>query len=144
MVLLLAVTVLSGDYVLANRQVELSAAVPVEAENDMVHIGRQQVNDGDLHRFSYTTGGVEVRFLIIHKGSGVYGVGLDACDICGVTGYYQRKKDVVCLNCDVIISTPTIGFTGGCNPIPIKYKKNEQDIIIFTDELEQHVEVFKQ
>jgi uncharacterized membrane protein len=48
-------------------------------------------------------------------------VGLDACDVCGPTGYYERKGQVVCIMCDVVMNKSTIGFYGGCNPVPLKF-----------------------
>ena len=100
-----------------------------------MHISLDQVSDGHLHRFTYTTsegyttssgyvtkGGVGVRVIVIKKpNSNSYGVGLDACDICGTTGYYERDGQVVCNKCDVVMNINTIGFKGGCNPIVIDY-----------------------
>lgn len=136
-------SVLAGNYVLANQKVELSPAVAVEVVDGQVIIPRKDMEDGALHRFAYTgSDGAKVRIIALHKGSGMYGIGLDACDICGVTGYYQRKDEVVCLNCDVVISTPTIGFPGGCNPVPIKYQKSETEILIPVKNLEEKAEKF--
>ena len=40
-----------------------------------------QVDDGHLHRFEYTAkDGTVMRFIIIKKNGGAYGVGLDACE----------------------------------------------------------------
>ena len=138
-------SVLAGNYVLANQEVELSPAQPITAEEGKVVISQDTINDGALHRYAYSaSGGIEVRFLIIHKGSNIYGIGLDACDICGTAGYYQRKDDVICANCDVIISTPTIGFPGGCNPIPLEYEKNDDTVTITVEQLEKASKVFAQ
>ncbi len=143
--ILILSSVLAGNYALANQKVELSPAQPITAEEGKVVISQDTVNDGALHRFAYSaSGGVEVRFLVIHKGSSIYGIGLDACDICGTAGYYQRKDNVICANCDVIISTPTIGFPGGCNPIPLEYEKNDNTVTIAVDQLEKASKVFAQ
>ena len=52
--------------------------------------------DGYLHRFGYTTEKRKtIKFIVIKKpNSSAYGIGLDACDICGETGYYEREGQV--------------------------------------------------
>ena len=107
----------------ANRPVELSPVEECELRGDSLYIPFAQVEDGHLHRFAYKTDkGISVRFLIIKKpNSSAYGVGLDACDICGETGYYERDGQIVCKLCDVVMNINTIGFKGGCNPIVIDY-----------------------
>lgn len=49
----------------------------------------------------YKKDGHDIRFIVVKKpNSTVYGVGLDACQICGVAGYYaKRKNDIVCKRC---------------------------------------------
>ena len=99
-----------------------------------------------MHKFSYvTSGGYDVRFLIVKKPSGsAYGVGLDACDICGIAGYYERGDDeVVCRRCDVVMNKNTIGFKGGCNPVPFEYEVRAGKIFIDVKELEKHEKRFK-
>ncbi len=122
---------------LKKKAAELSPAEPVKAEGRYVSIPVAKVKTPGLHRFEYrASNGAEVRFIVIHKGSGVYGVGLDYCDICGPTGYYQRGSDVVCKRCDVIISIATIGIPGGCNPIPLKHAVSEDRLRISAADLE--------
>jgi uncharacterized membrane protein len=96
-----------------------------------IYIPLGQVSDGNLHRFEYVTENkVDVRWIIVQKpGAGAYGVGLDACDVCGTAGYYQRGEQIVCMRCDVVMNINTIGFKGGCNPIPIPYRMAEGYII---------------
>ena len=65
-----------------------------------------------------------------------YGVGLDACDICGVAGYYERNNDIICKRCDVVMNKATIGFKGGCNPVPFPYEIADMKIIIRKADLE--------
>ena len=116
----------------ANRTVELSEPESYQIVGDSILIDLEQVNDGTLHRFEYTTEKkIGVRWIIIKKpGAGAYGVGLDACDVCGNGGYYQRGDQVVCKRCDVVMNINTIGFKGGCNPIPLVYSVQDGQIII--------------
>ena len=123
-----------------NRPVELSPTEECELRGDSLYISFEQVEDGHLHRFAYTTdNNVAVRFIIVKKpDSTAYGVGLDACDICGETGYYERDGQVVCNRCDVVMNISTIGFKGGCNPKVIDYKIDNGYIIVPTATLIEH------
>lgn len=96
-----------------------------------------QVEDGHLHRFAYTAAdGTEMRFIIILKNAGAYGVGLDACETCGDAGYYEQDGKIICKRCDVAINLATIGFKGGCNPIPFPYQVDDGAIIIHAADLD--------
>ncbi|MHB1126710.1 MAG: Fe-S-containing protein [Bacillota bacterium] len=142
--LLLAVFLMLTGYVAANRKVELSPAVPVSVQDANISIPMDSVNDGQLHRFGYTTArGTTVRLIIIQKGGSAYGIGLDACEICGNAGYYQRGKSVVCTNCDVIINKATIGFKGGCNPVPLIYEMHSGNFVIAEEDLEKEAVRFE-
>jgi uncharacterized membrane protein len=72
-----------------------------------------------------------------------YGIGLDACDICGETGYYEKDDKVVCNLCDVVMNINTIGFKGGCNPIIIDYSISDGYIIVPIDGLLEYESEFK-
>ena len=129
----------------ANRPVALSAVEECEIRGDRLYIPFEQVEDGHLHRFAYTTDNkVAVRFIVIKKpNSSAYGVGLDACDICGETGYYERGNQVICNRCDVVMNINTIGFKGGCNPKVIDYSIENGYIIVPTYTLIEHESDFK-
>ncbi len=107
----------------ATRKIELSPPESYSVTEDSIVIDLNNVNDGHLHRFEYTTQNkIAVRWIVVKKpNSGAYGVGLDACDVCGNAGYYERGSQVVCKRCDVVMNINTIGFKGGCNPIPLAY-----------------------
>ncbi|MDR1374158.1 MAG: Fe-S-containing protein [Treponema sp.] len=130
----LAVTVIK-DY--TGRGVELSPAEPMTITGEEILIPITQVEDGHLHRFAYTASdNIEVRFIVIKKNAAAYGVGLDACDICGATGYYERKNEIICRLCDVVMNISTIGFKGGCNPVPLAYSLRRGSMVIQTTDLE--------
>ena len=136
---------------------QLSPSEECEVHDGNVYVALEQVEDGHLHRFTYeteagvdmgngkeTSGGVGVRFIVIKKpNSSAYGVGLDACEICGQTGYYERDGQVVCKLCDVVMNINTIGFKGGCNPIPVEYKVEDGFIVLPTDGLAKFEKTFK-
>ena len=119
---------------------------PYDISDGVISVELAKVSDGHLHKFSYVTpGGYDVRFLIVKKPAGTaYGVGLDACDICGIAGYYERGDDeVVCRRCDVVMNKNTIGFKGGCNPVPFEYEVRAGKIYINVKALEEHEKRFK-
>ena len=130
---------------IVTRAVDLA---PIEeckiSGHDMV-VPFEQVGDGHLHRFAYTTeDNVQIRFIIIKKpNSSSYGIGLDACDICGETGYYEKDGQVVCKLCDVVMNINTIGFKGGCNPIVIPYTIENGSIVVPVDGLLDHKKEFQ-
>ena len=101
-----------------NREITLSPVEECEIGETACYVPLTQVSDGHLHRFAYTSeNGVAIRFIIIQKPGGTaYGIGMDACDICGETGYFERNGQIVCKLCDVVMNVNTIGFKGGCNP----------------------------
>lgn len=139
-----AYTITRARYIF-EKGVEISPADPVTADaNGLIVIPLEKVNDGNLHRFGYeTSDGTQVRFIIIKKSDNAYGVGLDACDICGATGYYQRGDQVVCSLCDVVMNIATIGFPGGCNPVPLKFEIINGNIVIKPVYLEAEKSRFK-
>lgn len=123
---------------------ELSALEPIEIDGDYVYVTRELVDDDHLHRFGYQSqAGPEVRFIVIRKNEVAYGVGLDACEICGNAGYYEDKGKVICRECGVMMNIQTIGFAGGCNPIPIAYEVEPTRLSFEVAELESHASIFK-
>lgn len=143
--ILIAVINLTAVKSYANRPVVLSPTEDCEQKGDNLYVPFEKVADGHLHRFGYTTdNGITVRFIIIKKpNSSAYGVGLDACDICGEAGYYERKGQVVCNRCDVVMNINTIGFKGGCNPKVIEYSIEDGNIVVPTSTLIQYESDFK-
>ena len=131
--------------VYANQEIEISPVEEAKVTDDNVVVSFEQVADGHLHRFGYATENDKtIRFIVIKKpNSNAYGIGLDACDICGETGYYEREGQVVCNLCNVVMNINTIGFKGGCNPIVIDYKIHDGKIIIPIAELVKHEDIFK-
>ena len=116
-------------------------------EDSELRVPIDTVKDGHLHRFGYTTAdGNFARFIVILKQENTknYGVGLDACEICGEAGYYENKDgQIVCKKCGVVMNTTTIGMKGGCNPIIIDYDIDESYIIVPVSEMVNNQSRFK-
>lgn len=114
-----------------SQSTELAPAEEMIMSGVQILIPLNQVDDGHLHRFEYTTKeNVKMRFIVVLKNETSYGVGLDACDICGATGYYERNDEIVCKLCDVVMNRSTIGFKGGCNPVPLNYSIENNQMVI--------------
>ncbi len=121
------------------RQVELSAPenYTVDEAAGEILVPTEAVNDGHLHRFEYRTEkNIDVRWIVVKKpNSASYGVGLDACEVCGNAGYFERNGQIVCKRCDVVMNINTIGFKGGCNPIPLAYEVRDGNLVFKLEDL---------
>jgi uncharacterized membrane protein len=125
------------------REVELSPPEAYELVDGQAMVALENIDDGHLHRFAYTTSkGVEVRFIVVKKNGVAYGVGLDACEVCGPTGYYERDGKIVCRLCDVVMNVATIGYKGGCNPIPLEYQLDGEYLVVSAADLEAANDIF--
>ncbi|MDP3790428.1 MAG: Fe-S-containing protein [Candidatus Omnitrophota bacterium] len=144
--LAIVIAIMIANYAWASRKITLSPSEKTVPQNGAVRIPVEAVSDGNLHRFSCATeDGVNIRFIIVEKRAGIFGIGFDACDICGPVGYYQRKKgQIVCLACDVMMNLDTIGLPGGCNPIPLAYRKENDFLSIKVSDIEKKKEVFRE
>ena len=115
------------------KQVELSApeAYTVDLEAGVILVPIEAVSDEHLHRFEYRTDkNINVRWIVVKKpNSASFGVGLDACEVCGNAGYFERSGQIICKRCDVVMNINTIGFKGGCNPIPLAYEVKDGNLV---------------
>ncbi len=146
MCILSSVFVLTVVHYYATKPPELAAPQAYEIKENKIIVKFEDINDGHLHRFSYITPkGYNLRFIAVKKTTGeAYGLGLDACEICGIAGYYERGDEVICKMCDVVMNKNTIGFKGGCNPIPFPYEVEKNMIIIDIDDLLREEDRFKE
>ena len=68
----------------------------------------------------------------------------DSCQICGARGYIQQGPHVVCLACAADINPSTIGRAGGCNPLPLAFRREGDRLLIRIDDLEAQRPSFAQ
>lgn len=134
MLVLLLTDLVYWDQV-GSQPVQRSKALPVTlAEDGMVHIPIDEaLTDGTLHRFAWTAeDGKVIRFFVINRFDDrvKFGVAFDACLLCKDQGYIQEARQVICLGCQVRIFKPSIGKPGGCNPIPLAWSQQDQELII--------------
>lgn len=139
---LVAIVLITAQFVYSIKANELSPPEIVFESRDDIRVPITQVDDGRLHRFAYDTGDTLIRFIMIKLEGGGIGVALDACQICGDKGYFQQGSDVICVNCTAAINPVSIGDSGGCNPIPLKWTVEDSTIVIPARELEDGARYF--
>jgi high-affinity iron transporter len=133
---LVVILVLTADFIYAQANSAPPEAREVSPVNNLVRIPISEVQDGNLHLFTYKSNGQTIRFMVIKKPNG-YGTALDACLICGAEGYRQDGQNVICRHCASAIYVPTIGQKGGCNPIGFFSQLDGDNIVIDVGALSQ-------
>jgi high-affinity iron transporter len=131
----LVIVALATDFVYSRAAAAPAPAQVLVAQNDAVRVPVAQINDDDLHFFQVHDGAGSMRFFVIRKPGGAWGVALDACRICGAQGYRQDGQNVICRNCSSAIYIPSIGTTGGCNPVQLVSRVDGDSIVIGLAEL---------
>lgn len=92
--------------------------------------GEIDLGDGKLHKYLLKRGGREVRFIVLMTSEAGLTVTLDACAICKPEGYGQADGSVICYYCKTLIPLETVGKPGGCNPVPVSFKDNPDEVLI--------------
>ncbi len=110
----------AGEYVYGKVAAAPAPSKPLIAQDNVVRIPLTELTDASLHFYSADINGSVIRFLVIHKQNGDYATALDACQICGPSGYRQEGQSIICRTCGAAIYIPSIGESGGCNPIGVK------------------------
>ncbi len=131
------------DFVYARGPATLSPAEAVTPEDGAVALPVSRFDDGALHRFSFADAEKTLRFFVIKIDQNKFGVALDACENCGDQGYYQEGAVIFCMNCVAEINPSTIGIGGGCNPIPLTYKMQNDTLHLSVDDLRAGMKYFK-
>ena len=127
---LAVVLAFAAEFVYARAAASPPDAKRLEPVNSQVRIPLAELTDSNLHFYSVDIQGTMIRFLVIHKRNGDYGTALDACAICGAQGYRQEGNNVICRNCAAAIYIPSIGESGGCNPIGVKSRVEGGQVVV--------------
>ena len=127
---LAVILTLAADFVYARVAAAPPQAQLLTAQNNLVRVPISEVSDGNLHIFRVEVNGTVLRFLVIRKPDGTWGTALDACMICGWSGYHQNGENVTCRNCASAIYIPTIGQAGGCNPVGVASHLEGQELVL--------------
>lgn len=142
---LVILAVLGFGFVYAQPPVTLSPATPVQLGADgMVRIPLASFKDMHLQRFQVTVDGHPVRFIAVPvDDKGDIATAFDSCLICGPRGYYQEGTTVTCLHCGSAIYPPSIGQSGGCNPVPLKSRVEAGQLVLAAGDLAEGATLFQ-
>jgi high-affinity iron transporter len=143
---LIILAVLGLSVVYGSERHTLSPATELQpGANGAVHIPVSTFSDGNLHRFAVDVDGAEVRFIGLQLGDAPddLAITFDACKLCGADGYYQDGNKIVCLRCESVIYPPSIGQGGGCNPIPLDWKIEGDDVVVAVNDLRSEEQLFR-
>ncbi len=121
---------LAAEFVYARAMNTPTQAKMLTAENGQVRIPLSELTDSSLHFYAADVNDTVIRFLVIHRLNGDYATALDACQICGRQGYRQEGQNVICRNCAAAIYIPSIGESGGCNPVGVKSRVEAGEVIV--------------
>ncbi len=138
----LFILMITAEFIYAKSRATLSPATPVAALDGLVRIPLAELADGDLHRYEFQSASGATRFFAMIRAGMEPAVALDACEICGPEGYYRQASNVICKNCGAAIYIPSIGLSGGCNPIPLPHTVTSTEILIMEKALAEAAPVF--
>ena len=125
------VLMLGAEFVYARAMDAPSPAQSLAAQSGEIRVPLSDLADSNVHFYVGNVSGTEVRFLVLHRSAtNDYAAALDACQICGTKGYRQEGQNVVCKNCGAVIYIPSIGQTGGCNPIPLHSRVDGAQLVV--------------
>ena len=128
---LLMVALLSTAFARQSRQPVRAPGEPLALTGDEVGFDAAPLADGHLRFYEVPVDGRTVRFFALQVGDEVRTC-VDACEICGDKGYYERGPELICRNCTAPIVRTSLGRTGGCNPIPLPHSRRPDGTIAVT------------
>jgi uncharacterized membrane protein len=113
--------------------------IPVIADGDEITILLKDnfgdISDGRIRKYSIRNKGNVYRFLVLMRPDNEVVAALDACEICPPTGYVQRGEHVICKYCSTPLPLQSIGQPGGCNPIPVKSRREGDTLVLNKTEI---------
>lgn len=120
----------------ANQPLRRTPAERLEATGGRLTIAIQRFAPEEFHRYVYADGeGHDIRFLVFKDEAGRIRAAYDACVLCGTKGYLKRGKELICLACGAAIYAPTVGRSGGCNPVPLPHSMADGTLVVQVDAL---------
>ena len=145
---LLSLSVLSYFHLISSKPLKIDEPTEIVPNDEGLFVfDMSQFRDNELHRYAYVSKqGKVIRFFILNKREdrdspvAVF----DACMICGDMGYIKKDGELICISCNVRIFLPSVGKFGGCNPIPLEFKFDGQNIIIALKDVEAGSNYFNQ
>ncbi len=132
---LLVVGLLAAAFITRARIPGPEPATPLAPTGDGVAFEAGMLADGHMHFFDARLPAGNVRFFAIQVAGQIHTC-LDACEICGPKGYFLQGGAVVCRNCTSPIALQSLGRGGGCNPVPVAFRRDGARVVLSTTDLE--------
>ncbi len=108
---------------------------PVQEQGDRAIVPVANLEDGEMHKYIYTSDEGSIRFIIV-KYDDEYMATFDACEICPAKGFLQEGEDtLVCKNCNAPIDMSTLSEGGGCNPMVLESSVDGDNVVIELEDL---------
>jgi high-affinity iron transporter len=125
------IVLVTGQFIYAKSTTALSPAMEITLQDGKAVIPTSDMREGDLRRYTVQLNGNAVRFLLYKKPDGSVATIMDACTICGDTGFYNSgAQGITCKNCDAPVNPQSVGQGGGCNPIPLESTTDGNSVTI--------------
>ena len=125
------IVLVTGQFIYAKSTTALSPATEIALQDGKAVIPISDMREGDLRRYTVQLDGNAVRFLLYKKPDGSVATIMDACTICGDTGFYNSgAQGITCKNCDAPVNPQSVGQGGGCNPIPLESTTDGNSVTI--------------
>lgn len=103
---------------------------PVQEQGNRVIVPTADLEDGEMHKYTYTSDEGSIRFIIV-KYDDEYMATFDTCEICPAKGFLQEGEDtLVCKNCNAPIDMFTLSEGGGCNPMVLESSVDGDNVVI--------------
>lgn len=134
---------ITAQFIYTKSVSALSPAAEVKVVNGQVAVPLEQITNGTLRRYLVHLKNGDLRFLLYRKPDGSVVAVLDACEICGATGFYQTSNGLVCKNCAAPVNPQAVGQRGGCNPIPVNSSTANGSIVISEADLNSGLQYFQ-
>jgi len=135
--------VLSGLF--KKSPAESAKAAGVVQNADVVRIPLKALDSGKALFLSLESEGRQFYYFALKSRDGAYRAALDACDVCFQSnrGYRQEGDLMVCNNCGQTFPSNRIGeIKGGCNPHPLAWRIEGQNLVIGKAEIVSRKDYF--
>lgn len=113
----------------------------VVADGDYVRLSLSEVDDGEVHFYTYKLGDKNVNFLVRTDGNGKLHTHLDACYSCFKykRGYFVEDTDLVCWACRYryAVADEVWEFIQACTPITLKNTNKGGQLLIKVSRLQR-------
>jgi len=138
------ILMVTAQFIYAKSVSALSPATRVDFVIGQATVPTGQLRPGELARYLAEIDGMAVRFFLYRKPDNKVSVLFDACEICGAVGFFTNQGGLVCKNCAAPINPMSVGKPGGCNPIPLKARVEEDRVTISQADVAAGAHYFQQ